>query len=66
MLFRSTSDSAEFVYKCTGFYAPEHEHTLAWDDPEIGIAWPLEPGTRPLLSDKDRGGKRLREAEVYP
>ena len=63
--FYVLSDSAEFFYKCTEFYAPEHERTLRWDDPGVGIAWPLH-GTEPLLSAKDRLGKALAEAECFP
>ena len=63
--FYVLSESAEFFYKCTDFYAPEHERTLRWDDPAIGIAWPLR-GSEPLLSPKDRLGKPLAEAECFP
>jgi dTDP-4-dehydrorhamnose 3,5-epimerase len=57
------SESAEFLYKTTDFYAPEHERCIAWDDPDIGIEWPLEGD--PLLSEKDRQGKLLNVAEVF-
>jgi dTDP-4-dehydrorhamnose 3,5-epimerase len=63
--FLVTSESAEFQYKCTDLYAPEHERCIRWDDPELAIDWPLAPGQLPLLSDKDRAGKALREAEVF-
>lgn len=49
---------ATFVYKCTDFYAPDAELTVAWDDPDIGIDWPIDA---PTLSDKDRAGKRLKD-----
>lgn len=62
--FYVTSDAAEFVYKCTDFYDPEYERSIIWNDPGIGIAWPLE-GNEPLLSDKDRDGKPFAEAEVF-
>lgn len=62
--FYVLSESAEFFYKCTDFYAPEHERTLRWDDPALGIAWPLT-GV-PLLSDKDRQGKPLADADCFP
>jgi len=62
--FLVLSESADFLYKTTDFYAPEHERCIRWDDAEIGIAWPLLG--EPILSAKDRQGKRLREAEVYP
>ncbi len=58
------SESADFTYKCTGYYRPEDERTLLWNDPEIGIAWP-EMGTR-VLSAKDQKGTLLRDAVVYP
>lgn len=62
--FLVLSDTADFLYKTTDYYAPEHERCIRWDDPDIGIAWPLTG--EPLLSAKDREGRRLREAEVYP
>lgn len=61
--FLVTSDSAEFLYKTTDYYAPEHERCLTWNDPSIGIVWPLE-GV-PQLSTKDRAGLPLSEAEVF-
>jgi dTDP-4-dehydrorhamnose 3,5-epimerase len=61
--FMVTSDSAEFLYKTTDYYAPEHERCIAWDDPSIGIEWPLT--TRPSLSAKDQKGVKLREAEKF-
>lgn len=63
--FLVLSDFAEFEYKCTDFYAPEHERTLRWDDPDIGIEWPLADREEPMLSEKDRAGLPLTEAEVY-
>jgi dTDP-4-dehydrorhamnose 3,5-epimerase len=62
--FYVLSESAEFFYKCTDFYAPEHERTLRWDDPKLGIQWPLKGA--PLLSDKDRQGKLLADADCFP
>lgn len=52
--FYVTSDSAEFVYKCTDFYNPDAEVSIAWDDPELGIAWPLIPDLVVQLSEKDK------------
>jgi dTDP-4-dehydrorhamnose 3,5-epimerase len=63
--FYVLSDEADVIYKTTEFYAPEWERTLLWNDPEIGIAWPVEAGREPVVSAKDDLGKRLREAEVY-
>lgn len=61
--FLVTSESADFVYKTTDYYAPEHERSLQWNDPALGIVWPLdgEPG----LSAKDRAGVPLAQAETY-
>ena len=61
--FLVTSESADFLYKTTDYYAPEHERCVAWNDPAIGIQWPLE-GT-PVLSGKDQQGQLLAQAEVY-
>lgn len=61
--FLVTSDSADFLYKTTDYYAPEHERCVAWNDPAIGIQWPLEGA--PMLSAKDQAGVLLAEAEVY-
>jgi dTDP-4-dehydrorhamnose 3,5-epimerase len=58
------SDSAEFLYKATDFYAPQHERTLLWNDPAIGIEWPYEG--EPLLKPKDAAGARLADAETFP
>ncbi|EGR0524527.1 dTDP-4-dehydrorhamnose 3,5-epimerase [Vibrio cholerae] len=54
--FLVVSNEAEFVYKCTDYYNPQFEHSLAWDDPDIGIEWPLSTGALPQLSDKDMKG----------
>lgn len=62
--FYVISETAEFVYKCTDYYSPEDERTVRWDDPELGIEWPLDGG-QPVLSAKDTAGSRLREAELY-
>ena len=57
-----TSESADFLYKTTDYYAPEHERCLLWNDPAIGIEWPLD--IEPQLSAKDRVGKLLADAEL--
>jgi len=64
--FFVTSDWAEFYYKVTDIYSPEHERTLLWNDPQIGIDWPIEPGTQPVLSAKDAQGKRFDQADLFP
>lgn len=61
--FLVTSDSADFLYKTTDYYAPEHERCIAWNDPAVGIVWPL--GGAPILSVKDQQGVSLAQAEVY-
>lgn len=61
--FLVLSESAEFLYKTTDFYAPEHERCLRWDDPALAIEWPLQ-GT-PILSAKDEQGQRLDVAELF-
>ncbi|MBX7273628.1 MULTISPECIES: dTDP-4-dehydrorhamnose 3,5-epimerase [Stutzerimonas] len=58
------SESAEFLYKTTDYYAPEHERSLLWNDPELGIEWPFDEA--PQLSAKDQAGKRLSDAELFP
>jgi dTDP-4-dehydrorhamnose 3,5-epimerase len=62
--FLVTSERAEFLYKATDYYAPEHERAVAWNDPDLAIGWPL--AGEPRVNDKDRGAERLRGAEVYP
>ena len=57
------TDSVDFTYKCTDYYFPEHERTLLWNDPTIGIEWPLTD--EPILSAKDRAGIPLERAEVF-
>ena len=63
--FLVLSEIAEFEYKCTDYYAPEHERSIRWDDPDIGIKWPLLDGEQPTLSSKDAGAPFLNEAETY-
>lgn len=58
------SESADFLYKTTDYYAPEHERCIAWNDPGIGIDWPLT-GIEPRLSAKDQAGVPLAQAEVF-
>ena len=62
--FLVLSESAEFLYKTTDYYAPEHERTLLWNDAALGIDWPLE-GT-PVLKPKDAAGTPLASADTYP
>ena len=61
--FLVLSEHAEFLYKTTDYYAPEYERTLRWNDPELGIRWPLEG--EPILAERDRHGTSLKLAEVF-
>lgn len=63
--FYVMSESADFIYKCTDYYAPESEQSLAWDDPEVGIAWPLVKGAAPILSGKDANGLSFAQAPHF-
>jgi dTDP-4-dehydrorhamnose 3,5-epimerase len=62
--FAATSDGAECLYKTTDYWSPPDERTLLWNDPALGIAWPLSGA--PILSDKDLQGTPLAQAEAYP
>ncbi len=62
--FAVVSGMAEVLYKTTDYYAPRHERCIRWDDPDLGISWPLT--APPALSAKDRAGVALREAELFP
>jgi len=63
--FYVTSESAEFVYKCTDYYAPQFEQSVLWNDPVLNIQWPLVNGQAPLLSEKDKAGLLLVDAPVF-
>ncbi|MBM3181543.1 MAG: dTDP-4-dehydrorhamnose 3,5-epimerase [Chloroflexi bacterium] len=63
--FYVTSEKAEILYKATDYYAPQWERCLLWNDPAIGIDWPLINGGLPILSDKDVKGLSLSAAETY-
>jgi dTDP-4-dehydrorhamnose 3,5-epimerase len=62
--FLVLSAHADFVYKTTDYWYPEHERTLLWSDPALGIAWPLSDA--PVLAAKDAAGTPLAAADVYP
>jgi len=62
--FLTLEDDTDFLYKCTAPYAPQSEFTLAWDDPSVGIEWPVA-GLDPLISDKDARGLALADVPVF-
>ncbi len=63
--FLVLTESADFLYKATDFYAPEYERTLLWNDPDLAIDWPLDDIGAPTLAVKDAAGTPLRLAEVF-
>lgn len=63
--FLVTSDTADFQYKCTDFYAPEYERCIVWDDLELAIDWPFFEGKEPIVSAKDRAASSFLEAECF-
>jgi dTDP-4-dehydrorhamnose 3,5-epimerase len=58
------SEIAEVLYKASNYYAPQHERSILWNDPDIAIDWQID-GLEPTLSAKDKAGKLLSDAEVY-
>ncbi len=64
--FYVMSETADFQYKCTDYYEPEHEQSLLWNDPMLDIEWPLVDGIEPSLSAKDSVGKPLAESLTFP
>jgi dTDP-4-dehydrorhamnose 3,5-epimerase len=63
--FLSLADDTDYLYKCTDFRAPEHERVLRWDDPALGISWPLD-GLTVQLAPRDAGAATLDSCETYP
>ena len=63
--FYVISEQADFFYKCTELYVPEHERAIRWDDPDLAIDWPLVDGKEPVLAPKDAAAKAFKDAEVY-
>lgn len=61
--FLALTDPADLLYKVTEYYSPDHDRSIRWDDPDIGIEWPLDG--EPTLSDKDATAPHLRDAEVF-
>lgn len=63
--FFVTSPRAEFQYKCTDYYAPEHERCIRWDDEALSVGWPLAADQKPTISEKDNNGCFLSQAELF-
>ena len=63
--FLALSENVGLAYKCTDYYAPEHERVIRWDDPDIGIEWPLPDGAEPILSPRDAAGASFRDADTF-
>ena len=61
-----TSETADFLYKCTDYYSPADERTLAWNDSTVAVQWPLPAGVSPKLSAKDAAGQSLADIETFP
>lgn len=59
------SETADFLYKCTDYYAPQHERSVRWDDPDLAIEWPESIAADPILSAKDEQAPEFRVAETY-
>jgi dTDP-4-dehydrorhamnose 3,5-epimerase len=64
--FLTLADRVDFLYKCTDFYAPKHERTIRWNDPTLGIEWPIPHGIAPLLAARDSAAGGISEAECFP
>jgi dTDP-4-dehydrorhamnose 3,5-epimerase len=64
--FLTLSDDVDFLYKCTDVYSPQHDRAVRWDDPQIGIEWPLPAGVAPLLSAKDSVAPSFADADTFP
>jgi dTDP-4-dehydrorhamnose 3,5-epimerase len=60
------SESAHFVYRCTDFWAPTHERSILWNDPDLNVTWPIPRGVQPLVSAKDADAHRFRDAQYFP
>ncbi|MGK0280785.1 MAG: dTDP-4-dehydrorhamnose 3,5-epimerase, partial [Patiriisocius sp.] len=63
--FYVLSESADFQYKCTDYYAPEHERSLMWNDETVGVKWPIIEGSEPLLAAKDTAGLPIDQCDTF-
>lgn len=64
--FLVISEHVEFMYKCTDYYSPQDERSLLWNDPDLGIDWPLPRDVQPIVSQKDKDAATLATAERFP
>jgi dTDP-4-dehydrorhamnose 3,5-epimerase len=64
--FLALTPEVDFIYKCTDFYAPQFERTVRWDDPQIGVEWPLPVGVAPVLAARDAAAGGMSDSEAYP
>jgi dTDP-4-dehydrorhamnose 3,5-epimerase len=64
--FLALSETVDFLYKCTNHYAPQFERTMRWNDPDVGIEWPIPAGITPLLTGRDANAGALRQIECFP
>ncbi len=62
--FLALTDTVDFLYKCTDVYSPQYERTIRWDDPEVGIQWPIPPGVQPQLAARDAQAKGIKDVEA--
>lgn len=63
--FLALSAEVDFLYKCTDFYAPQHERTIRWNDPAVGIEWPLPAGQQPIIAPRDAQAGGIKDAECF-
>ena len=63
--FYVMTEYADFLYKCTDLYSPDHDQSMLWDDPEVEIEWPLVNGAAPILSEKDANAKSFADAPKF-
>ena len=64
--YMALTERIDFVYKCTDYYAPQHERAIRWDDPHIAVQWPVPAGGVPILSPKDAAAPSLKDADTFP
>jgi len=63
--YLTLSDVADFLYRCTDFYAPSSERAILWNDPDLKVVWPVFPGVEPVVSAKDARARPFRDAEYF-